>query len=708
MVRMVNKNRNRKKQSHSRYSLKKGKRPAGLHSQYVVINADKKVDTKPVVHKETDFIPKEEKKKPLLRRFQMRQKDIEAKKLREKKIEKASQNLEKAKTTYALVKSDYVDNKDDIKSKIKQLKQDAKQQKKALKEAKKSLKASKKEMKLSSKKHLGVFTSVLAVLLFAISTLLYFVVQWLIRTWPNLKMDELMYEATAPLEGTGSNMIDAFIQQAVVPMSIAVVVAIIVIVILTKAGTLFRRLGKSILVVVSCVCMGIAGTTFWNHLDVGTYVENQTTTSDFIKDEYVDPSKTQLTFPEKKRNLIYIYCESMEMSFADQANGGARDENVIPRLTALAEENEDFSGTDNSQLNGGYSMPSTTWTMGGIFAATAGLPLQTDVGRNTMSTQSTFFPGITTLGDILENAGYNQTFSCGSPVSFGGRELYLQEHGNYTFHDYEYAQANGIIPRGYYVWWGFEDARLFEMAKSDITNMASSGQPFNYTLLTVDTHLPVNFTEDVFTALDIQDDLQTLYTSGTVFHAFLGERLSDWKSASALVRKIAENYKLPYYTLSPTYSICKKDGYLNGEVWKCPKCGGETEVYSRITGYYRPVKNWNAGKNQEFKDRTVYEVEGGFSKKKKVTPVKKKTVSSIPVVNENNLLFTTKTCTNCKMIQKLMNEKKIPYLLVDGENNPNLVKEFDVMQAPTLVVVSEVETKVYAGVNEILMYIQKS
>ena len=254
------------------------------------------------------------------------------------------------------------------------------------------------------------------------------------------------------------------------------------------------------------------------------------------------------------------------------------------------------------------------------------------------------------------------------------------------------------------------ESTAYRLAKHDkekypeIITANQSGTPY----YTNSSHLPVNFTEDVFTALDIQDDLQTLYTSGTVFHAFLGERLSDWKSASALVRKIAENYKLPYYTLSPTYSICKKDGYLNGEVWKCPKCGGETEVYSRITGYYRPVKNWNAGKNQEFKDRTAYEVEGGFSQKKKVTPVKKKTVSSIPVVNENNLLFTTKTCANCKMIQKLMNEKKIPYLLVDGENNPNLVKEFDVMQAPTLVVVSEVETKVYAGVNEILMYIQKS
>ena len=254
------------------------------------------------------------------------------------------------------------------------------------------------------------------------------------------------------------------------------------------------------------------------------------------------------------------------------------------------------------------------------------------------------------------------------------------------------------------------ESTAYRLAKHDkekypeMITANQSGTPY----YTNSSHLPVNFTEDVFTALDIQDDLQTLYTSGTVFHAFLGERLSDWKSASALVRKIAENYKLPYYTLSPTYSICKKDGYLNGEVWKCPKCGGETEVYSRITGYYRPVKNWNAGKNQEFKDRTVYEVEGGFSQKKKVTPVKKKTVSSIPVVSENNLLFTTKTCANCRMIQKLMNEKKIPYLLVDGENNPNLVKEFDVMQAPTLVVVSDVETKVYAGVNEILAYIQKS
>ena len=252
------------------------------------------------------------------------------------------------------------------------------------------------------------------------------------------------------------------------------------------------------------------------------------------------------------------------------------------------------------------------------------------------------------------------------------------------------------------------ESTSYRLAKHDkekypnIITANETGTPY----YTNSSHLPVSFTEDVFTALDIQDELQTLYTSGTVFHAFLGERLSDWRSAATIVRKISENYRLPYYTISPTYSVCKNDGYLSGEVWKCPKCGGETEVYSRITGYYRPVKNWNAGKSQEFKDRMVYEVEGSYHPKKKASVKKPKKNIGIPSSNENNLLFTTKTCSNCKMIQKMMNDSNIPYLLVDAENNPNLVKEFDVMQAPTLVVVSETDTKSYPTMNEILKYIE--
>lgn len=486
--------RDHTKHSHSRYSLKKGKRPSGVHSYYA--NTKKTKESIPqditVVKEETPL----EKKQKISRMKRIRQKEIEAKKKREKKIKKAKAKLEEAKNQYALVKTDYTDSSQDIKNQIRQLKEEAKNQKKAFKQAKKQFKETKKEVKETTKKHNGIITSVLVTIFFGIGVLLLAVVLWLIRTWPNLKMDELMYEATAPLEGTGSNMIVAFIQQAVVPMVIAIILAIVLIVILTRAGKIFRRIGKSLLAVASCVCIAIAGTTFWDHLDVGTYVENQTTESEFIEKEYVDPSTANLTFPETKRNLIYIYLESMEMSYADKANGGARDENVIPNLTALAEANEDFSGTDNSILNGGYSMPSTTWTMGGIFAATAGLPLQTDVGRNTMTTQSTFFPGITTIGDILEEEGYTNIFACGSPATFGGRELYFEEHGNYTCHDYNYALANGIIPSGYYVWWGFEDDRLIEMVKSDLTELGNSGQPFNYTMLTADTHFEDGYLDD--------------------------------------------------------------------------------------------------------------------------------------------------------------------------------------------------------------------
>lgn len=497
---MRQKYRDHKKHSHSFYSMKRGKKATGVHS-YFFVGKQKETETKAIEDSLTTTVvqqneAKKTSKAKFLKNLNFRQKEKEARKKREKKIKKARKNLEAAKENFTAIKTDYTSASNDIKSQIKQLKAEQKQQKKTFKEAKKALKASKKEMKDSSKRHLGVFTSVLATLFLGLGVLLYAVVQWLITTWPNLKMDELMYEATAPLEGTGSNMITAFIQQAVVPMIIAIVIAIIAIIILTKAGKMFRRIGKTVMVVFSCVCIAIAGITFWNHLDVGEYVINQTTTSDFIKDEYVDPATTEITFPETKRNLIYIYLESMEMSYADKENGGARDENVIPKLTKLAEENEDFSGTDNTILNGAYSMPSTTWTMGGLFAATAGLPLQTDVGRNTMTTQSTFFPGITTLGDILESEGYNQTFACGSPVSFGGRELYFEEHGNYTFHDYTYASNYGIIPSGYYVWWGFEDDRLIEMAKNDITEMASGDQPFNYTMLTVDTHFEDGYLDD--------------------------------------------------------------------------------------------------------------------------------------------------------------------------------------------------------------------
>lgn len=208
------------------------------------------------------------------------------------------------------------------------------------------------------------------------------------------------------------------------------------------------------------------------------------------------------------------------------------------------------------------------------------------------------------------------------------------------------------------------------------------------------SHLPVGYTDDIFSALDIQDELQTLYTSGTVFHAFLGERLNDWKAASNLVRKIAENYRLPYYTLSPTYSVCKNHGYISGEVYKCPKCGEETEVYSRITGYYRPVKNWNDGKAKEFKMRKNYDLNCSHIKTEE------------PVI-KTILLFGTKTCPNCKMAQKLLEKNKVEYKFIDAEEDITLTKEYGVKQAPTLVVISGDNHENIVNLSNIKKYIEE-
>lgn len=236
----------------------------------------------------------------------------------------------------------------------------------------------------------------------------------------------------------------------------------------------------------------------------------------------------------------------------------------------------------------------------------------------------------------------------------------------------------------------------------DIITANMNGTPY----YTNSSHLPVGYTDDIFSALDIEDDLQTLYTSGTVFHAFLGERLSDWRSAATLVRKIAENYKLPYYTISPTYSVCADHGYISGEVWKCPKCGRDTEVYSRITGYYRPVKNWNAGKSQEFKDRRTYRVEGLVSRPVSDYAKEENYTSTVAGKAEKYLLFTTKTCPNCAMIRRMLDEAGFVYTVVDAEEHPDLVKKYGIMQAPTLVAVKKEDAVSYVNASNILQFVR--
>ncbi len=257
------------------------------------------------------------------------------------------------------------------------------------------------------------------------------------------------------------------------------------------------------------------------------------------------------------------------------------------------------------------------------------------------------------------------------------------------------------------------ESTTYRMAKFDKKKwpgIITAGKEGDTPYYTNSSHLPVDYTVDIFDALDIQDEIQTLYTSGTVFHAFLGEKLPDWKAAANLVRTIAENYKLPYYTLSPTYSICSEHGYLTGEQKVCPKCGRVTEVWSRITGYYRPVQNWNDGKVQEYENRTEYDISKSVCKRAPGAVVSMSDYGKGNVAGEESrdavkYLFTTKTCPNCKMAKEYLKDEA--YVLVDAEENAQLAAKYGVMQAPTLVVADKDGFTKYANLSNIKKYVSQ-
>ncbi|MBQ6995582.1 MAG: ribonucleoside triphosphate reductase [Lachnospiraceae bacterium] len=263
------------------------------------------------------------------------------------------------------------------------------------------------------------------------------------------------------------------------------------------------------------------------------------------------------------------------------------------------------------------------------------------------------------------------------------------------------------------------ESTTYRLAKHDRAKwpeILTAGYEGDTPYYTNSSHLPVDYTTDIFDALDIQDELQTLYTSGTVFHAFLGEKLPDWKAAASLVRTIAENYKLPYYTLSPTYSICKEHGYLAGEHKVCPKCGKTTEIYSRITGYYRPVQNWNDGKLQEYNNRTEYKIgENVRPETKDTSVVQAEGTQEMDLAaahaslqtersegKNTSYLFTTKTCPNCKLAKEYL--KDVDYMVIDAEENAELAMQYGVMQAPTLVIVAGQSRQKYVNVSNIKKY----
>ena len=260
------------------------------------------------------------------------------------------------------------------------------------------------------------------------------------------------------------------------------------------------------------------------------------------------------------------------------------------------------------------------------------------------------------------------------------------------------------------------ESTSYRLAKHDVKRYpdiitASEGDDTPY--YTNSSHLPVGYTDDIFAALDIQDNLQTLYTSGTVFHAFLGEKLPDWQAAAKLVRKIAENYKLPYYTMSPTYSVCHKHGYIAGEVHTCPECGATTEVYSRITGYYRPVQNWNAGKTQEYKHRKTYNIETSvlthgkpdMGELKIIADAKAEAQCVCTPAPTKAMLFSRVTCPNCRVAENLLSKAGVEYEKLIADDNLDLCRQYGVKGAPTLVITDGENTVNYYSVPEIKKYL---
>lgn len=335
------------------------------------------------------------------------------------------------------------------------------------------------------------FYCILMIIISVLGFILYNLGNWILDTWGLLSIDEIIFHLKVPLDGTNSDVVLDGIN-ACVPLAVLVLFLSIFLIIGLRSKHGKCMIALFLVAVIACGSAGRAAYEVYDELDVKEYLVSQKKESHFIEQNYVDPRTTKITFPEQKRNLIYIYLESMESTYASKEDGGGMDFNCIPELTTLAEENTNFSNSD--KLGGGYPAYGGTWTMAGIFSQTSGIPIknseQTDDVNATLAEQSSFSSQARNLEDILADEGYNQCFMIGSDATFGGRRAYFESHGKGQTEicDYNTAKENGQIPEDYYVWWGYEDQKLFANAQEKLTELSSKDEPFNFTMLTVDTH----------------------------------------------------------------------------------------------------------------------------------------------------------------------------------------------------------------------------
>ena len=332
----------------------------------------------------------------------------------------------------------------------------------------------------------GVLTAVPAVLM-AVASLCFFAALWYTGTYGDTGFDSIVYTLFSDLGGTQSGLILDFCLKALLPavlMSIGMTALMVLLPRLVSACP--RWLSRSLVLVLSLVML--------THAAVSTglpeYVYGMFNKGSLFEEYYVTPGEENITFPEEKRNLIYIFLESMETTYLSEDLGGAQEENLIPELTQLAQENLCFSHNDD--VGGFLPVSGTTWTIGAMVAHTSGVPLKTPADvedwQNGYGEEGEFLPGIVSLQDVLADAGYYQTLMVGSVASFGGRSVYYKTHGSDHIYDLSTARRDGIIPSDYFVWWGMEDKYLFEYAKQELTEISQRSEPFAFTMLTVDTH----------------------------------------------------------------------------------------------------------------------------------------------------------------------------------------------------------------------------
>lgn len=309
-------------------------------------------------------------------------------------------------------------------------------------------------------------------------------IKWMFDTWPKLTMEELVYQIFAPVQGTNTDMIIECFSKCVAPALILMILILIVVLGVKK------HWAKNFIAIITCVFCGfiiINNVEYaWKRLDITEYLKAQSTQSYYIEDNYVDPRSVNITFPEQKRNLIYLFLESMESTYASTEVGGAYIDNYIPELTQLAFENANFSRDD--RMGGLNVLDGATWTMGGMVAQTSGLPLKINLRGDYIEDDIEVLPNAWTIGDVLGEQGYKNVLMIGSDGTFAGRKQYFEKHGNYEVLDYYTAKDNGWIPDDYFVFWGYEDLKLFDYAKQKLIELSNDIQPFNFTMLTVDTH----------------------------------------------------------------------------------------------------------------------------------------------------------------------------------------------------------------------------